>query len=236
MRLNSALSSVGDRRTPGSRAGLSLEQIVAEARRLDPSTLTMRGLAKKLHVDHKALNHYVRDRDSLMGILAWDAFSTHASAIDLTGDWRAGCQGYAYGCADAAVAVGSLAGHLKLNGAPFTNFLETSESLIALLLASGFDDETALRSVALLTNICLAYAQDVVGASVANQRRRRDSLRAALVNGADPALPNLSRILAEEIDTYDRKQLELSVTVFIAGMESLRVASARNDDGQASGP
>lgn len=222
------------RRVPGVHAGLDLETIIDAAGRLDPAALTMRGLAAELGVDHKALNHHIRDRDTLMGILAWRAFSRRFADVEVSGDWRVGSRIFANGCVDAAIAVGPLAPHLVLEGRSLSAFIEQSENLIALLLAGGLDDETALRTVVMLTNICLAFAQDVAAAASGRGRPRRDSLRIGLAD-TTLALPNLTRILAEEIDTYDRAQLDLTLTVFIHGIDGL-ISDRPHAANQASHP
>jgi len=208
-------------RGQGVHAGLDLDQIVDAASRLEPSTLTMRAVAAELGVDHKALNHHVRDRDTLMGLVAWRAFAARYAPTALGhADWREACSVFAHNFVDAAIPVGPLTDNLSLRGTPLTLFLEQLDILLGTLVDAGFDDETALRMVTLLSTICVAHAQDAVAAE-ADQRPRRAIVQAALDDSPSPALPNLARILPLEVDTYSQRQLDLSLRIFLAGAEDL---------------
>lgn len=65
------------RRSRGVRAGLDRRQIIDAARTLDPGAVTMQAVADVLGVDRKAVNHHVSDRETLLGLVAVDAFSEH---------------------------------------------------------------------------------------------------------------------------------------------------------------
>ncbi|MGW6958745.1 TetR/AcrR family transcriptional regulator C-terminal domain-containing protein [Streptomyces chartreusis] len=201
---------------------MDADQIIDAASRLDLATLTLRGVAKELGVDHKTLSHHIGDLDTLRVMLAWHAFSAHfAAATHPPGDWQASCREFASAFAESAIAVGPLAEHLTLTGTTLTRFIQYTEILIAELLEAGFDDEQALRLVVLLVNICLGHARDHVAASSSRARPRQDAVRRTLAQADAPALPNLERILSKQIDTYGEAQLEASVDVFLAGAQAL---------------
>jgi AcrR family transcriptional regulator len=211
------------RRSRGKRAGLDLARIVEAARSLDPGTLTMQAVADELGVDRKAVNHHVTDRDSLLELVALDSFTASFSALPITGEWREACRTYARGFTDSVIAIGVLAGHLRLgpsHGALATRFLAPTEAVLAKLIGAGLDDETAVRSLALLTNICLGYARDAI-AFRNGERPRPSQLRHALHETDARAFENLARIAASPIDTYDDRQLDLSIEVFLRGTEAL---------------
>jgi AcrR family transcriptional regulator len=207
----------------GTRAGLNLGRIVEAARSIDPDTLTMQALADQLGVDRKALNHHVSDRDTLLGLVALDSFAATFSGFDLTAhsDWRDACRAYAYGITESVVAAGALAGHLRLDDALATRVLETTEVVLAKLVQAGFDDATAVRLLALLSNICLSFARDVTFLSRSGQRPRPLLLRESLTAHEPAVFENLARIAADPVDTYSREQLELSIRVFLLGAEGL---------------
>ncbi|GAA1708485.1 TetR/AcrR family transcriptional regulator C-terminal domain-containing protein [Isoptericola hypogeus] len=217
------------RRAIGVRAGLTLPRIVEAARSLDPDALTMQALADHLGVDRKALNHHVSDRDTLLGLVALDAFTSTFSAVDIAAHtgWQDACRSYARGFTDSAVAAGVLAERIRLTDAYVTKVLEPTEAVLQTMVAAGFDDETAMRTLSALTNICLAHARDVVLASRSNTSPRAAILRDALHERDATKYPTLARIAELPATTYDTTQLDLSIDTFIAGAEA-RLRRDRN--------
>lgn len=205
----------------GVRAGLTLPKIIEAARSLDPDVLTMQALADHLGVDRKALNHHVSDHGTLLALVAMDAFSTTFSAVRIANEvrWQDACRSYARGFTDSAIASGILADRIRLTDAYVTKVLEPTEAVLRTMVAAGFDDETAMRTLALLTNICLAYARDVVLASRSRISPRSVILREALEHRDPTEFATLSRFAELTVSTYDQRQLELSIDVFIAGAE-----------------
>jgi TetR/AcrR family tetracycline transcriptional repressor len=210
-------------RIQGKHAGLERSQILAAARSLDPSTLTMKAVADHLGVDRKALHHYVTDRDTLLRLVAEDIFSASFSPSPIAeqNEWQAACRAYAHGITTSAIAVGALSEHLRLDMLLATTMLATTEAVLGTLVAAGFTDETAVRSLALLTNICLAYARDVEISSRRGEHPRLDLLRSALEATDSETFENLERIAASATDTYDHRQLDYSLDVFLRGTEAL---------------
>jgi AcrR family transcriptional regulator len=211
------------RRTRGKHAGLDLAQIVETARSLDPNELTIKAVADELGVDRKAISHHVSDRETLLELVALDAFGASFSVVRISAHtpWQEACRGYAIGMANSVMAVGVLADHLHLVESRTTKSLEATEALLKKLVETGFDDETAVRLLALLTNICAAYARDIGLASRHVERPRRLQLREALDERDSRVFENLARIATSPVDTYDEKQLDLSIDIFIRGAEGL---------------
>lgn len=211
------------RRSRGRSAGLSLARIVEAARSLDAGTLTMQAVADELGVDRKAINHHVTDRETLLRLVALDALSDSTSAVDIPAgsDWQEACRSYALAITDHAIAADALADHLRSDSSMLTRFVEPTETVLRKLSEAGFDDEAAVRSLALLTNICVAYARDVVHAARSGARPRRVLIHEALNGRDEREFENLARIVAARIDTYDRRQLEISIEVFLRGAESV---------------
>jgi TetR/AcrR family transcriptional regulator, tetracycline repressor protein len=209
------------RRRPGKRAGLDLAQIIKSARALDPRMLTMQAVADDLGVDRKALNHHVFDRETLLRLVAQEAFVETFSAVELStrASWQDACRLYALGYADSVIATGVLVDHLEVSPALVTRFLQTTEALTAKLISAGFSDEAAVRALALLSNICTAFARDAISVAQSGKRRRQLMLRSALAERSESTFVNLSRIAVAPADTYGRPQLSWSVEVFIRGME-----------------
>ncbi|MBA4025856.1 MAG: hypothetical protein C0482_26210 [Gordonia sp.] len=218
------------RRARGVRAGLDRDQIVAAAKTLDPGAVTMQAIAGVLGVDRKAVNHHVSDRETLLGLVAMDAFADSFSAVRLAAEipWREACRTYAIGFTDAVIAIGPLADHLQLGNPFVTTMLEASEVIVQKLIDAGADDETALRCLVLLTNICLSHARDVVAIATTEAAPRPELLRQAM-SEHKPEIPTLARIAEQKVNTYDRAQLELSIDVFVGGIEA-RLSATKNTD------
>lgn len=213
----------GSARARGSRAGLDVRVILDAARSLDPGSLTVQAVADRLGVDRKAVHHHVADRDTLLRLVAFDAFSAEFSAVQITAesDWQDACRTYARGFTAAAEATGVLSGHLQADGALVTRFLETTEAVLAALVRSGFDDEMAVRALAMLTNLCLGHARDRTFAVRGRSQLRPQVLREALRDRDPGGFTNLRRVAVTPVDTYSSRQLELTIDIFLNGLKSL---------------
>ncbi|CQR65574.1 TetR Family Transcriptional Regulator [Streptomyces leeuwenhoekii] len=214
----------GSRRPVGRRAGIDLEQIVRAARSLDVGRLTVQAVADKLGVDRKAVRHHVTDRETLLRFVALDAFSESAAAVDIPEEcsWQDACRSYATAFADAVIALDALAEHLPPDASIHPRFGEPVEAVSRKLVEAGFSDEAALRSLALLNSICMAHAQDTVFVMRDGERPRR-RLAQETLDGRDQQFSTFARMVALGIDTYDRRQFDMSIDAFLLGVEALHL-------------
>jgi TetR/AcrR family tetracycline transcriptional repressor len=212
------------RRARGVKAGIDLAMILRVARSIDPETLTMQAVADELGVDRKAVNHHVSDRGALLQLVAMDAFTANFTAVRIPAgaDWRTACRIFAFGLADSTIAAGPFAGHFQLSNAIKGTVLESVDAVMRTFVEAGFDVETAMRSLALLADIAVTYGRDMTTASEGGENNRHVWLRAALEERHTEDFPYAARMVASSINTYDRKQLEHSVEVFLRGTETLR--------------
>jgi TetR/AcrR family tetracycline transcriptional repressor len=212
------------RRARGTSAGLDIGRIVRAARTLEPDALTMQAVADMLGVDRKALHNHVNDREKLLKLVALDAFSERFSTVHIGEDsnWEDASRAYARGITESVIAAGPLAAHLSPADTRATGMLQATESLLSRLVDGGFNDVTAVRLLALLTNICMGFARDVISASSSGERPRALMLRESLDDGDEHSFPHLRRIVNVDVDTYAVAQLELSVEIFIVGAERFR--------------
>jgi TetR/AcrR family transcriptional regulator, tetracycline repressor protein len=221
-------------RTPGQRAGLDLVQIVKAARTIDVGKLSMQSLADKLNVDRKALNYHVKDRQSLLQLLARDAFSSGfvGTEVAMAADWQEACRLYARKFTQGVLTLGDLSEHLWFGETLTAWSLEPVEALFGHLFAAGFREETATRLVTMLATLCLGHARDVIQARHGSERPRPRFLKAALNDVDTSAFENLRRISNLNIDTYNDDQIDFSIEVFIRGalaiLDSERSAGKRN--------
>lgn len=210
------------RRAIGQRAGLTRQRIVEAAREFDAQTLTFQAVADRLGVDRKAVRHHVSDLPTLLNLMALDAVAERAAEVTIPDDatWQEAAHLYARALADTVIAADRLAGHLASSEPLPGMFGAATEALSRKLTEAGFDDEAALRFLALLSNVCLAYAQDVAAISGGAERPRRVLAQQA-ITGHESEYENFARLVARQVDTYDRRQLEIAVEILLRGMVSL---------------
>lgn len=210
------------RRAVGVRAGLTVDRIVEVARSLAPDALTVQAVADALGVDRKAVSHHVSDRNTLLALVARDSFRAQFAEVHIGSNdsWQQACRTFARGFVASTLSIGGLVEHIRLGDPYVTDVLEPTEAVLAKMVAAGFDDEAAMRSVSLLTNICLTYARDRVLARDSGVSPRSVILRTALKHRDPSDYPTLARIAEGSVTTYDDAQLEFALDVFIAGAET----------------
>ncbi|WP_205953568.1 TetR/AcrR family transcriptional regulator C-terminal domain-containing protein [Pseudoxanthomonas winnipegensis] len=216
------------KRGRGIRAGLDLQLIVATAKGIDPAELSMQSIADALGVDRKALHKHVRDKETLLGLVAHDALADVFTSTDLAAaqDWRQACRLFAQGFVRAVVGLGALAEYLWFGEAEFGDWPTASaEALLGHLARAGFSDAAAVRFIVVLTTLCLGHARDVI-----QYRESRDQLRPRqrqvrnwLEKVQPEHYPHLVRIAELGLDTYGAEQLQFSVDLLVRGAEHLLV-------------
>jgi hypothetical protein len=180
----------------------------------------MQAVADDLGVDRKAINHHVSDRETLLWLTALSALAERVEGFRLSpeADWRAGCRAYAHALADGMVAAAEFAGYVRIDQSLVARVADQTERLAALLEEAGFTIEDCVRILAQIGSFCAAYAQDVIFNRLQGRRPRFDALRASLAEDADfEQHPRLARIVGAGIDTYDRRQLDLTIDTFVEG-------------------
>ena len=216
-------------RGQGKRAGLDITQIIAAARSIGTADLTMQAVADALGVDRKTINHYVGDRRQLMRMAAISAFSESTAAWTIPDDacWQEACRLFATTVVDGLIAAGQFAAHVEADSELIAAIVEPAELLMERMAAAGFDDETSVRCLAQITNICLSFAGDAITRLRSQGTSRPELLRRGLElyrqktgRGAE-GHPRLDRIAQAGFDTYGREQFELTIETFIAGTDAL---------------
>ncbi|MGP0174969.1 hypothetical protein ACSVIJ_24225 [Pseudomonas sp. NCHU5208] len=220
--------SKASERSRGQRAGLDLKRIIEVARTIEHTELSMQTVADALNVDRKALNYHVRDRQTLLNLVAIDAFDGNFSSegISAAASWDEACRRFSHNFVESVVSLGSLAEHLWFGDSISDLTLAPSEALFEHFRIAGFHDEDSVRLVTMLAILCLGHARDILQAATEAGCTRPRSLKASL-EGADPkAFKNLIRIAALGVDTYSREQLDFTVDIFIEGARG-RLQGAR---------
>ncbi|WP_126243045.1 hypothetical protein [Burkholderia gladioli] len=208
-------------RVRGERAGLDLLKIMEATRTLDAASISMQSLADVLSVDRKALHYHVKDRQSLLQLIAMDRFSRQFSDGDIIAaeNWQEACRRFARGFVDGVLSIGSLAEHLWFGDLLMASVMKPGEALFEQFHKASFDDEVTIRLTTMLATICLGHARDIIQSQETSERPRAFSLARALEKTSENDLPNLRRISNIGLNTYTRQQLDFSVDVFISGAE-----------------
>ncbi|MGJ3402401.1 hypothetical protein [Glutamicibacter sp. Je.9.36] len=212
----------------GERAGLNIQQIIAKARTMDMNALTMQNVANELHVDRKALNYHVKDRQTLLELVARDTFADGfgSEGIENAATWQEACRAFAHSLTDGVLEMGRLVEHLWFGDASSVFALKPIEALFAQFNRAGCADVDSIRLATMLSTLCLGHARDIVQSGQVATRPRRDALKSDLETVDKSDFTHLVRIAAVGLSTYDRQQLDYSVEIFIQGSAQIIEAKA----------
>lgn len=211
--------SEAERRTRGSRAGLSLAGIVEAARGLDPRKITVKAVADRLGVDRAAIHHHVSDLDGLRELVAGDAFTLQLTPVSIPpgAGWREACRLLALSMYDAVLTTKGLGAYVRLNGIDIRQ-LESVEETLRIMMKAGFDDETAARSLATLATLASASARERILARRSTGHPQVSEVRRVLDDEGNSELHNLSRLTQTDVVSFDFRQLETSIDLLLDGM------------------
>ncbi|WP_186091448.1 TetR/AcrR family transcriptional regulator [Burkholderia gladioli] len=208
-------------RVRGERAGLDLLKIMEATRTLDAAAISMQSLADVLNVDRKALHYHVKDRQSLLQLIAMDRFSRQFSDKEIVAaeNWQEACRRFARGFVDGVLSIGSLAEHLWFGDLLIASVMKPAEALFQQFHKASFADEVTIRLTTMLATICLGHARDIIQSQETSERPRAFSLARTLESTSKKEFANLRRISKIGVNTYTRQQLDFSLDVFISGAE-----------------
>lgn len=210
------------RRGRGARAGLDLDTIVAAARGIAPDDLTMQAVASELGVDRKALNHHVTDRNSLLELLAIDAFRRRFAEddVDLGDTWQDACRAYAENMVHSLIDTGQWLAYFRFTSPRDLAIAGPAEVIAARMLAAGFDETTTSRAMHLLVTICRGFAQDAVIGAREGGHPQVEDLRATLAVERD-GYAALRSLVDARVDNYGTAQFAFDIDAFLAAIERL---------------
>ncbi len=212
-------STRNGRRGRGSRAGLTQARIVEAARGLGAESITVQAVADRLGVDRAAVHHHVNDLDTLRELIALDAFTVRFAPITVApgADWREACRLLAVSMHDAVLASGGLGAYVRLTPSDVA-VLEPVEQTLGIMIAAGFDDETAARSLTTLAGIAAATARERVIAGRQTGHPQAPAVRRAIEENGDVELPVLYRLAQADLVAFDDAQLQASIDLVLDGM------------------
>lgn len=210
------------RRGPGVSAGISLRQIIKAARGMDPEVPTMQAIADALGVNRKAISHYVADRDSLLELVAADAFAQAFSrtSISLDGSWQQATREFAVGLRDSLILTGALAPWVKFNSSVDLGVLAPSNDLLQKLYDAGFDVSRSGLFLTALVNLTTSFARDVI-VTTREGRHQQTTDVGAVLDSFPEAMPALRRLHEAGGSVADQSRFEFDLDVLMAGFAAL---------------
>jgi TetR/AcrR family tetracycline transcriptional repressor len=210
-------------RTRGRPARISREHIIAAARTIAPEALTMQRVADVLGVDPKALNYHVKDRDGLRQLVVLDVFESELGRVKIPGgDWREVVRAYVQALREATIKLGVLAAAIHLPGSQGLGALEPVESVLQALVGAGLDIEEAGHALALVTELAYVAGRDALRLAENPGDQDISGITTALRSVGAEEFPVLRQVVAAREHTGpDKRQLEFSIDLVIAGLERL---------------
>lgn len=218
-------------RTRGRPPRISRDQIVAAARGISTTDLTMQAVADALGVSRKALHYYVGDRAGLLTLMVLDQFERELAPVELpTDDWRAMLRAYAAAFRDGLIRVGiedQATDFTGLRGLSTAAALALADRVLDALLSAGLDPDSARHGLTAASNIAQSAAQTVVAQTGTGVHRHRAETTEALLQEPEGNYPALRRVLesAEPTEHDGLTQFEFELDAVIAGLDRILTAA-----------
>jgi TetR/AcrR family tetracycline transcriptional repressor len=201
------------------------DRIIEMARSLDPSTLTMQGLADEMGVDRKTLHYHVSNRDSLLKLVAADAFREAITASDFApgADWRESLRAFALITRGAVAQAGAWASFVNFDSEDDLEALLPAEAAISALTDAGLDEASAGRVVSTLAVLAFSSARDEsVSEDTEGRHPQEPNLRHALESTDDERYARIRRLLSGQAGSLgSRQQFDFEIDLILRGVEGL---------------
>jgi TetR/AcrR family tetracycline transcriptional repressor len=157
------------RRTPGQRAGLTREAVLAGARAAlaqdGIEALSMRRLAQRLGVAPNALYSHVAGRDDLIDALLDDTLNEVRAPDPRRGDWRAGIETIMRRTYAVLLAHPDLVPlYVARRGARGPRAVALGEAMLAMLARGGIEGDRAIEAMRTLIVHTIGFAAFATGA------------------------------------------------------------------------
>jgi TetR/AcrR family transcriptional regulator, tetracycline repressor protein len=151
------------RRTPGQRAGLTRDAVLAAARAAlaedGVEALSMRRLAQRLGVAPNALYSHVADRDDLVEALLDDTLNEVEAPDPGRGDWREGIETMMRRTYEVLLAHPDLVPlYVARRGARGPRAVELGEQMLTMLARGGIEGDAARQAMRALIIHTIGFA------------------------------------------------------------------------------
>jgi hypothetical protein len=204
----------------GRPPAVGVADIVAAARRLPLEELTITRVAEALGVDRKTVANHVGDRPTLRRLVASEAVAAELShrAEPASLDWREALVNQADAMVQAVTEVG--VADIEFEGTEWElSLLGVAENSLDRLLAAGFDADTSIAAVSVITDVAANAARRILRA-----RQRGEPELTALprvLAGADPARFRAVReVIARTNAHSEEDRYRQAIDLCISGIEA----------------
>lgn len=158
----------GAKRTPGQRAGLTREAVLAEARAAlshdGVDALSMRRLAQRLGVAPNALYSHVAGRDDLIDTLLDDTLGEVTAPDPQRGDWREGIETIMRRTYAVLLAHPDLVPlYVARRGARGPRAVALGEAMLEMLARGSIEGDAAVEAMRTLIVHTIGFAAFAVG-------------------------------------------------------------------------
>jgi TetR/AcrR family transcriptional regulator, tetracycline repressor protein len=213
-------------RRRGRPPRISRDQIIGVARKMEPSTLTMRAVAAELGVDPSAVNYHVSDRATLLELVAEDVVLSQIddSRLPIDADWRQALRLFASKLRDAVIKSGSHSPYFRFPTGGVPRALVVVEDLLSRLTDAGMSTEDAIRTLTAVNQITFAGAREAVLNADGRRHPQRDEMDRAVEELGTAGLVG-ARAVIEHWAPESEEQFAYNMDLLIAGIER------RLDDG-----
>ena len=195
--------------------------IVAAAREIDPSTLTLQAVANRLGVDRKAITYHVSGLDELTALVAAANLADELADLDLSrGSWQDAVRGYAVAIRDTLLRTPSLA--MVIERVPGAGVLRPVDALAGRLFDAGFGEAVTSRAVSMISTVAFAGARDILLARTYGEEPITSDVRRIV--GETPAddLVNIRRMLgATGLTPRSDREQWFDLDLVVAGLEAV---------------
>ncbi|WP_394525579.1 TetR/AcrR family transcriptional regulator C-terminal domain-containing protein [Paenarthrobacter nicotinovorans] len=198
--------------------------MIAAARRIDPSALTMQAVADELGVDRKTVHYHVSDREELIQLVAQDAFGAvlaDAQLDQFTG-WREATRAFSVIVRDASLAAQQFAAYVQFD-TPNASLaaLGPAEAALRALLAAGFEEHVAAQILRTAGVIGGGFARDLAAEHREGESAQRDAVGQALKEEGGGRLTALQHLIENAHQATTVQAFDFALDLMLDGAEKI---------------
>lgn len=178
----------------------------------------MQSVADSLGVDRSTINYHFADRDELFSVVASATLGAELAKYSPpdSDDWRDWVTGYARSVYAALVRHGAIVLFVRLPLGSDAKSLAPVEGVISAMLRAGFEESTVVHSIAYISEVIHAAAQNQILVSHSTHPQGLELVRFLEAQPAED-VPGLRRLV--ELDPLGHEDhFEFALRVLVDGL------------------
>lgn len=183
----------------------------------------MKAVADALGVERKSLNYHVRDRETLLRLMAAEVFKSEFSRVPPPpqDDWRDVLRWFGETIRRAILMFG-IHDTFPIEGALGLDSLRKAEYLLETLVHAGFEVEQAGRATNVVIELALTSARDSLLRTGQRNHPQREEAIEAISSAGETDFTLLHRnLVARRADPDEDSQWDFNLSVVFAGLTTL---------------